>query len=107
MLLDAILGRSSSRALTPSPSDDYWYNPVGLSSAAGVRVDERTAINYSAVWAATRIICETTAWLPFVMFERLAAGGKQEATNHPVYRLAVGGPNQGMTNMIFREVMTA
>ncbi|HEX6960834.1 MAG TPA: phage portal protein, partial [Lacipirellula sp.] len=107
MLLDAIFGRSSTRSLTPSPSDDYWYNPVGLSSAAGVRVDERTAINYSAVWCATRIICETTAWLPFVMFEKQASGGKREAVNHPIYPLVVGGPNQGMTNMIFREVMTA
>jgi len=107
MLLEAIFGRSSSRALTPSPSDDYWYNPVGLSSAAGVRVDERTAINYSAVWAATRLIAETTAWLPFVMFERLAAGGKQAASAHPVFRFASGDPNIGMTNMIFREVMTA
>lgn len=103
-LLDLFMG---SRSLTPSPSDDYWYNPVGLSSAAGVRVDERTALNYSACWAATRIICETIAQLPLTLFERLASGGKTEATKHPVYRLTTGNPSVDMTNMVFRELLTA
>lgn len=107
MLLEAIFGRSNVRSLTPSPSDDYWYNPVGLSSAAGVRVDERTAITYSAVWCATRLIAEMTAWLPFVMFEHLPRGGKMPASTHPAFRFASGDPNAGMTNMIFRELMTA
>lgn len=105
-LIGAILG-GGRQSLTPSPSDDYWYNPVGLSSAAGVRVDERTALNYSACWAATRIICETIAQLPLTMFERLPSGGKQEAAGHPVFRLTRGSPNIDMTNMIFREVQTA
>src|SRR5262245_29407560 len=54
---------------------------------AGVPVNEDSALNYSAVWAATQIIAGTLASLPLMFYRRRSDGGKDLYREHPLYRL--------------------
>ena len=46
----------------------------GMSGAAGVAVNETTAMNFAAVYASVRIIAETKASLPLQVYEMKAGG---------------------------------
>ena len=54
-------------------------------AAAGVNVNEQTAMRNVAVFACIRILAETPASLPLLVYHRLANGGKERAYNHPTY----------------------
>jgi HK97 family phage portal protein len=74
-----------------------------VPSAAGINVDEFTALNYSAVWAATRIISDPLAFLPLVLYEREGKGAKRPAVDHPVYQFWACQPNPETSSYNFRE----
>jgi phage portal protein BeeE len=103
MSLLSLFGLGSSQSLAPAPWNDYWYGPVGTQTAAGVRVDEQVAMNYSVCWAATRLLAGTTGWLPFNLYRRLPSGGSEIAKSHPVHRLIHDQPNGEMGAMMFRS----
>lgn len=88
--------------LNPSPTDDYWYGPVGRRTVAGVNVDEATALTYSACWAATRLLASSGAMLPLKLFRKLPGGGAEAAIDHPLYKIIHDTPNPDMTSMMFR-----
>lgn len=77
------------------------------SSDAGVSVTPWTAMNYSAVYAAVRIISESIASLPLHLYERSPGGGKQRASAHPLYALAHDAPNDEMGSLQWREASMA
>ena len=56
----------------------------GQESDSGVVVNESSALQSSAVWAATRVISEGVACLPLKLYERLD-GGRRVAADHPLY----------------------
>lgn len=85
-LLQALRG-IGYRATVPDPTSDFWYTPFGGATAAGVPVGPDTALRFSAVYACVRILSEAVANLPIQVFQHLADGGKQPATNHPLYDL--------------------
>ena len=51
-------------AKDPALAALFGYNP----STAGVSVTERTALNYSAVWAAVNVIAGDLSSLPLLLF---------------------------------------
>jgi len=73
----------------------------GEPTSSGVTVDENSALNYSAVWAATCIISETVASLPLLLYRRLPNNGKERASNHQVYNLLHDEPNAEMDAVTF------
>lgn len=79
----------------------------GQQHTAGVFVNEDTALNFSAVWAATRIISETVAGLPLFLYERQTDGGKRKADENPLYRIVHDEPNDEMSKYTFFETLTA
>lgn len=85
MILNQLL--SADGWNTNSPLDDYWYGPVGRATTAGVAVDESTGLNYSACWAATRLLSGAGAGLPFPLYEIEPDGGRSIAYQHPVHKL--------------------
>jgi len=93
----------------PPADHDFWYQPVGYgaTSAAGVRVDPDTALKLSAVWACVRIISESIATLPLMVYERGRGGSKQVADQHPIYDLLHDQPNRTQTALEWRQQMTA
>lgn len=78
----------------------------GLPVASGVRVDEETALHYSAFWAGIRVISEDVGSLPLITYERLERG-KRRATEHPLYPILHDQPNPFMTSVQLRETLQA
>ena len=74
-------------------------------TAAGVSVSELSSLTISAVYAAVRVLAETISSLPFKLYERDRAGGRNVAMNHPVYELLQVQGNDIMPAMKMREVM--
>jgi len=83
------------------------FGDMVFRTASGVNVNENTALNYSAVWAATRLISETVALLPLKLHRRLPDGSKADAFDHPIYRLIHDAPNDYMSAFTWRATMTA
>jgi HK97 family phage portal protein len=75
------------------------------SSAAGKVVNERSALQTSAVYACVRILSEAVAGLPLHVYKYTSDGGKERIPAHPLYRLLHDEPNAEMTSFVFREVM--
>jgi len=94
------------RGLPGNP--DAWMRRYfgGIESKAGVRVDEETAMKYSAVYGCVRIISETIASLPLNVYTRLDRG-KKKNTNHYLYRILHTQPNEEMSSFLWREMALA
>lgn len=101
MLLSQDVGGSKGRA----PHDDFWYMPVGSMSASGVRVSPRTALAISAFFACAKVLGETFGVAPVHLYRRLDNGGKDRATDHPLYRIIHRRPNRWQTAFQFRQMM--
>lgn len=101
--LTRMLAASSATSFTTPAYDQA----VHLSAtASGVPVSAQTALKISTVWACVRLIAETIASLPLVVYQRRADGGRSEATNHPLFDLLHDQPNRYQTAFEFREMMT-
>jgi len=74
-------------------------------SAAGQSVNERSAMQMSAVYACVRILAESIASLPLHFYQYNDAGGKEKAINHPLYWLLHDEPNPEMSSFSFRETL--
>lgn len=102
-ILDLFLPSRNASAVATSngPLSDYWYSPVGRTTTSHVRVDEQTALTYSAVWAATRLLAGTSAWLPLNLHRRV--GDRREiAYDDPRQRMVHDRPNSMLSSMMFR-----
>ena len=74
-------------------------------TAAGQSVNERSAMQMSAVYACVRILSEAIAALPLHFYQYNDTGGKEKALNHPLYPLLHDEPNPEMTAFSFRETL--
>ena len=74
-------------------------------SAAGKNVNERSAMQMTAVYACVRILSESIAGLPLHMYQYEEDGSKKKAVEHPLYHLLHDEPNPEMTSFIFRETL--
>lgn len=86
----------------PSVSTLFGY----MDTRTGVAVTEWTALTYSAVWAATRILAESESTLPLLLYQRQAKG-RLRADKHIAYNLVHDQPNSEMTPTVFRETLMA
>lgn len=91
------------------PSQHSLAAIFGLQSNtyAGTAVTEENALTFSAVYACVRVLSESVAMLPLLTYRRLANGGKQKATDTPIYNLLHRSPNPEMTSFEFRETLIA
>jgi HK97 family phage portal protein len=90
------------RAATPGPGDDFWYTPIGQTADSGIRVTPELALTHSAVFACVKVISETVAGLPWIVYQRLPDGGKKRAPDHRVQRI-LNRPNPWQTKVEFAE----
>ncbi|MGN1089300.1 MAG: phage portal protein [Huintestinicola sp.] len=74
-------------------------------STAGKNVNERSAMQMTAVYACVRILSEAIAGLPLHLYHNKADGGKEKAVGHPLYFLLHDEPNAEMTSFVFRETL--
>lgn len=75
------------------------------NSTSGKRVNERTAMQMTAVYSCVRILSEAVASLPLPFYEYQEDGSKIKAVDHPIYRLLHDEPNPEMTSFVFRETL--
>ena len=74
-------------------------------SAAGKRVNERSAMQMTAVYSCVRILAEAVAGLPLHLYRYKDDGSKEKALNHPLYLLLHDEPNPEMSSFVFRETL--
>ena len=74
-------------------------------STSGKRVNERTAMQMTAVYSCVRILSEAIAGLPLHVYKYNENGGKEKAVDHPLYFLLHDEPNPEMTSFVFRETL--
>ncbi len=75
------------------------------SSSSGKRVNERSAMQMTAVYSCVRSLSEAIASLPLNVYRYNEDGGKEKALNHPLYKLLHDEPNPEMTSFVFRETL--
>ena len=81
------------------------YNFFMGASTSGKRVNERSAMQMTAVYSCVRILSEAVAGLPLHLYRYTDTGGKEKAIDHPLYFLLHDEPNAEMTSFIFRETL--
>lgn len=93
-------------------SRDKPQNRVGSSfsflfggTTSGKAVNERTAMQTTAVYACVRILAEAIAGLPLHVYRYRSDGGKERIPFHPLYHLLHDEPNPEMTSFVFRETL--
>ena len=74
-------------------------------TASGKAVNERTAMQASAVHACVRVLAEAVAGLPLHLYQYKDDGGKERVPDHPLYYLLHDAPNPEMTSFVFRETL--
>ena len=74
-------------------------------TTAGENVNERSAMQMTAVYACVRVLAEAVAGLPLHVYQYGPGGGKEKAMEHPLYFLLHDEPNPEMTSFIFRETL--
>lgn len=74
-------------------------------SSSGKAVNERTAMQMTAVYACVRILSEAIAELPLHLYKYREDGGKEKATGHPLYSILHDEPNPEMSSFVFRETL--
>jgi phage portal protein BeeE len=74
-------------------------------TASGSSVSPDTALRVPAVYAAIKVIAESIAQLPLVLYRHLPDGGKQPATDHALFDLLGSAPNEWTTSVEWRLAM--
>lgn len=90
-----------------SPKNSLWGNAYTFffgTTSSGKTVNERTAMQTTAVYACVRVLAEAIASLPLHTY-RHTENGKEKALEHGLYHLLHDEPNPEMTSFVFRETL--
>ena len=99
------------KIFTPSQSRDIGSSSNGLTASllsalgigdSGVSVSSETALKFSAVWLARRILSQLPASLPVEVYED--SGLTRKPIDHPVKQILMK-PNEMMTGFTWHELM--
>lgn len=100
-----LLGQDSPENSISADEERFWSNSSSVMTSSGTRVSAETALKVSAAWACTRLISETVAMLPHIVYKRMDNGGKERATDHPLYDILHDQPNNRQTSFEFTDMM--
>lgn len=81
------------------------FNFLFGGTTSGKAVNERTAMQTTAVYACVRILAEAIASLPLHVYQYKQDGGKERIPRHLLYSLLHDEPNPEMTSFVFRETL--
>jgi HK97 family phage portal protein len=70
-----------------------------------VRITAESAQSSATVFACVQVRAQDIAKLPLILYRRLPDGGRQRATDHPLYNLLALQPNDHQTSFEWRETM--
>lgn len=88
------------------PWADKYYTPT-VMAGSGVHVNPESAMGVATLHAGVKVIAETLAAMPLIVYRRRADGGRERAPTHPLYRRLHDQPNSWMTAFEFWEFMIA
>lgn len=74
-------------------------------STSGKNVNERSAMQMTAVYACVRVLSEAVAGLPLHLYRYTDKGSKEKAIDQPLYFVLHDEPNPEMTSFAFRETL--
>ena len=77
-----------------------------LTTKSGQNITPETALYTSAVFACIRVISETVASLPLMIYRKKDGGGKEVHDTHPLYPIIHDSPNPWQTKFEFFEMET-
>lgn len=104
MKLSTILGIRGAR---DKPRNSYAGSALSFlfgRSTSGKPVNERTAMQTTAVYSCVRILAEAVASLPLHIYQ-YTDKGKERVADHPLYSVLHDEPNEEMTSFVFRETL--
>ena len=87
--------------LGPSSSGGSLFGVYGNGIDAGVVVNTDTALRFTAVFAAIKLLSENVAGLPKAVMVRTEDGGYEPAPRHPAHALLYDRPNAYMDVFTF------
>ena len=87
----------------PEKRDFLSAMSAGRGSSAGISVSKSSALTFTAVWSAVRLLSESISILPINVYEREKNGDKSLAINNPSYNLLHNEPNNYMSSVTFFE----
>ena len=92
----SLFGFGRSRDKPENRTSGSSYSFFLGNSTSGKRVNERTAMQMTAVYSCVRILSEAVASLPLQFYRYTDDGGKEKAVDEP---------NPEMTSFVFRETL--
>ena len=105
MGIKGLFGFGQARDKPVDKAADAGYSFLFGRTTSGRPVNERTAMQTTAVYACVRILAEAIASLPLHVYEYQDDGGKKLVHDHPLYYLLHDEPNPEMTSFVFRETL--
>lgn len=102
-LFDWLRGTNSRQVSNHQLQANYSF--LFGPTSSGRTVTERSAMQMTAVYSCVRILAEAIAGLPLHVYRDGADGGKEKATDHPLYKVLHDQPNPEMTSFVFRETL--
>jgi HK97 family phage portal protein len=101
---------SPERPSTNLSDPDEWFVDWATGSrksVAGVTVTNANALTNSAWYACIRILAETVAGLPPILYERTASDGRKRAIDHKLWPILHDEPNPLMSPYTFWETLVS
>jgi HK97 family phage portal protein len=88
------------------PYGSAQYVPLyNLQTWTGYGISAEMALNIITVYQCVRVLAETFAQLPLVIYRRRPDGGADRATDHELYPVLHDKPNPDMTSFVWRELL--
>jgi len=106
--LKHLIGLEAKAAPSLADASGFYYDLFGATpTLAGVTVTPYAAMTCAPVACAVRSISEAAGSLPLHIYKRLPDGGKEKATDHPLYKLVHDAPNSFTPNALFKTQLMA
>lgn len=102
-VLTRMFAPTSVRGVEPITYQRLADIASGGPTKTGVHVSPANAMTYTAVLACVRVLAESIASLPCIVYERVGEEERKRATGLPLYRLLHNSPNPRMTAFGFFE----
>lgn len=102
--LVGLVKRLFRRGLANPPQ---WFvdSLTAAPAASGIRVTEEGSLALAAVYACVKVLAESVASLPCILYERLPDGAKRRAEDHPLYEKLRWEPNAWQTAAEYWETV--
>ena len=108
MILNRLLEKRATAggSFKVSQQPPGWITSLGgWDTSTGIDVSPETALTSTTVYACVRVLAESVAGLPLIVYKRSNDGGKERSERHYLYKVLHDMPNPEMTSFELLETM--